>query len=59
MKIYFPVLFLLLASCASVPSDYVYPAVDVDESFLHELRCRALLVSYNVEPNDSTQLRGR
>jgi len=28
-------------------------------SVRHELRCRALLVSYNVEPNDSTQLRGR
>ena len=37
MKIYFPMIFLFLSSCASVPSDYESPAVDVDENYLKQV----------------------
>ena len=37
MKIYFPVLFSFLSSCASVPSDAEFPAVDIDESYLKQV----------------------
>jgi len=37
MNKYFPMIFLFLSSCASVPSDYVFPAVDVDESYLKQV----------------------